>query len=144
MLIIKVVRKHLHLQYVAILLTCTVSFTNPQYVQNFLRSAFDFGRRFQVEDVFSSAIDVSRGLLLSANTASIPSPAEFFDIGINFIVGYPTEQVFIAINTFCKFSSSQRKVHQNNRTVNELMIRSHINKTAFFLLQVLHRSLKSK
>lgn len=113
MLIIKVVRNHLHLQFIVILLTCTVSYARPQYIQHFLRNAFDFSRKFQVEDVFSSAIDVSRGLLLSANTALIPSPAELFDIGINFVVGYPTEQVFTAINTFCKFSASQRKAHRN-------------------------------
>lgn len=101
---IKVVRNHLHLQCAVILISSTVSFAKPQYVQNFLRSAFDISQKFQAQDVFSSAIDVSRGLLLSAGAAPIPTPVEFFDIGINLIVGLPTEQVFTAINTFCKSS----------------------------------------
>lgn len=103
MRIIQVVRSYLTLHYLVISLTCAVTFTNAQYVQNFLRHAFDIGRRFQPQDVFSSAVDVGRGLLLSAQHAPIPTPAEFFDIGINLIVGFPTEQVFSAINTFCKF-----------------------------------------
>lgn len=104
MLIMKVLRNYLHLQSVVLLLPCAINFTNAQFVQNFLNRALDFGRRFQPEDVFSSAVDASRGLFLSATRAPIPTPADFFDFGINFVVGYPTEQLFTAINIFCKFS----------------------------------------
>lgn len=108
MLIIKVVR-NLHLQYVVVLLPYVISFTNAQYIQHFLRNAFEIGRKFPAQDLVSSAVDVSRGLLLSANRAPIPTPAEYFDFGINLIVGYPTEQVFTAINTFCKCPCSELK-----------------------------------
>lgn len=100
----KVLRNYLHLQFVLLSLPCAINLTNAQFVQNFLNRAFEFGRRFQPEDVFSSAVDASRGLLLSVTRAPIPSPTDFFDFGINFVVGYPTEQLFTAINTFCKFS----------------------------------------
>lgn len=98
---IKVVRD-LHLQYVVILFTYGISLTNAQYVHNFFKNAFEFGRKFQAQDLVSSAVDVSTGLLLSASRAHIPTPAEYFDFGINLLVGLPFEQVFTAINTFCK------------------------------------------
>lgn len=103
MLRVRVVPCSLCRRYIVTLLACTIVLTNAQYVPNFLSSAFEFGRRFQPEHVVSSAIDASTGLLLTAKNAPIPTPFDFFDIGINLLVGYPTEQVFNAINTFCKF-----------------------------------------
>ncbi|XP_037026483.1 vitellogenin-1-like isoform X1 [Bradysia coprophila] len=110
MLVVRVLRNSLHLRYIVTLLANTIIFVNAQYVPNFLSSAFEFGRRFQPDHVVRSAIDASTGLLLTAQNAPIPTPVEFFDIGINLIVGYPTEQVFNAINTFCSFSLAQKQV----------------------------------
>lgn len=104
MLIIQVVR-FLRLHCIVPLLACTIIFTNAQYIPNFLSSALEFGRRFQPDYVVSSAIDASTGLLLTAKKAPIPAPIDFFNIGINLLVGYPTEQVFSAINSFCKLTS---------------------------------------
>lgn len=108
MLIIQAVCTSLYRRYIVTLLACTIAFCNAQYLPNFLSSAFDFGRRFRTDHVLSSAIDASTGLLLTAKNAPIPTPVEFFDIGINLLVGYPTEQVFSAINTFCKFISAKQ------------------------------------
>lgn len=93
---------------IIIISTCAINFTSAQFIEHFLNSAFNAGQRFQPQDVVNSALDVSKGLLLSASRAFIPTPVELFDMGINLIVGFPIEQTFIAINTFCKFPSRDR------------------------------------
>lgn len=93
---------YFRMYYIVTIIAYAITFTSAQYIENFLRSAFDASQKLRPQDVVSSAIDVSRGVLLSANRALVPTPAEFFDIGINLIVGFPIEQVFTAINTFCK------------------------------------------
>ncbi len=106
MLIIKEVHNYLQISLMSLAISA-ITFTNAQNVQNFWQNAFDFGRRFQPDHVLSSALDIGRGLVLSAQKTPIPTPVEFFDLGINLLVGYPNEQIFMAINTFCKFSSSR-------------------------------------
>lgn len=99
---------HLRPYYTIILLTYTTNLTSGQYIAHFLNSAWNAGQRFQPQDVVNSAIDVSKGVLLSASRAFIPTPVEFFDMGINLIVGFPIEQTFTAINAFCKCLSITR------------------------------------
>lgn len=105
MQIIQVVRS-LRLHCIVTLLACTILSTNAQYVPNFLSRALEFGRRFRPDHVVSSAIDAGTGLLLTARNAPIPTPIEIFHIGINLLVKYRAEQVFRAIDSFCKFISS--------------------------------------
>lgn len=100
MLIIKTVLHYSHLLLSFIYVVVTPA--NAQNIPDFLRFPFDVGRRFQPQHVVNSALDVSRGLFLTAQQAPIPTPAQLFDIGINLLVGYPIEQVFSAINAFCK------------------------------------------
>lgn len=104
MLIVKMLFDHLRPYYIILILTYAINFNSAQYFEHFLNSAFNAGRRFPPQDVVNSAFDVSKGLLLSASRTFIPTPVELFDMGINLIVGFPIEQTFVAINTFCKCS----------------------------------------
>lgn len=52
-------------------------------------------------DIGRSATDVAKGVLEKIPDA-IPKPEDLFQAGKNLIAGYPFEQVFSAINTFCK------------------------------------------
>lgn len=53
-------------------------------------------------DIGRSATDVAKGIIEKIPDA-IPKPEDLFQTGKNLIAGYPFEQVFSAINTFCKF-----------------------------------------
>lgn len=53
-------------------------------------------------DIGRSAQDVAKGIIEKIPDA-IPKPEDLFQTGKNLIAGYPFEQVFSAINTFCKF-----------------------------------------
>lgn len=54
------------------------------------------------KDIGRSATDVAKGIIEKIPDA-IPKPEDLFQTGKNLIAGYPFEQVFSAINTFCKF-----------------------------------------
>lgn len=54
-----------------------------------------------LKDIGKSATDVAKGIIEKIPDA-IPKPDDIFQAGKNLIAGYPFEQVFSAINTFCK------------------------------------------
>lgn len=82
----------------------TVNYSNGQLIGNFFKTAIENSRsnRFRLGDIINSAADTGRGLALNLDNA-IPTPDEFFNFGKNFLVGYPVERAFTAINTICKY-----------------------------------------
>lgn len=54
-----------------------------------------------LQDIGKSAADVAKGIIEKIPDA-IPKPEDIFQAGKNLIAGYPFEQVFSAINTFCR------------------------------------------
>ncbi|XP_055296585.1 uncharacterized protein LOC129565592 [Sitodiplosis mosellana] len=60
-------------------------------------------------DIGKSATDVAKGVLEKIPDA-IPKPEDLFQAGKNLIAGYPFEQVFSAINTFCSAALSTKNV----------------------------------
>lgn len=53
-------------------------------------------------DIGKSAADVAKGVIEKIPDA-IPKPEDLFQTGKNLIAGYPFEQIFSAINTFCEW-----------------------------------------
>lgn len=55
-----------------------------------------------LKDVGKSAVDVAKGVVDKIPDV-IPKPDDIFQGGKNLIAGYPFEQIFSAINSFCKW-----------------------------------------
>ncbi|XP_031628400.1 vitellogenin-2-like [Contarinia nasturtii] len=62
-----------------------------------------------LSDVGKSAVDVAKGVI-DKIPDSIPKPEDLFQAGKNLIAGYPFQQVFSAINTFCSAALSAKSV----------------------------------
>lgn len=61
------------------------------------------------KDISQSAADVAKGVIEKIPDA-IPKPEDVFQAGKNLIAGYPFQQVFSAINTFCSAALSTKNV----------------------------------
>lgn len=61
------------------------------------------------KDISQSAADVAKGVIEKIPDA-IPKPEDVFQAGKNLIAGYPFQQVFSAINTFCSTALSTKNV----------------------------------
>lgn len=55
-----------------------------------------------LKDLGKAAVDVTKGVIDKIPDV-IPKPEDIFQGGKNLIAGYPFEQIFSAINSFCEF-----------------------------------------
>lgn len=70
----------------------------------FLALFYSNADSLDLKDIGKSAVDVAKGVVDKIPDV-IPKPEDIFQGGKNLIAGYPFEQIFSAINSFCKLSS---------------------------------------